>query len=105
MNLFGAKPIISQPQAAKGAVMITIFLLPSQPDKNPPMGEQIIPTIQKSEANNDPSLSSSLTLMSVSSFHWGIAIVANPTQVLPNISAKVITNAPQNYNERLSKFF
>ena len=96
MNFFGAKPIISQPQAAKGAVIITIFLRPSHPDKNPPMGEQIIPTIQNREANNDPSLSSSLTLMSVSFFHLGIAIVANPTKVPICICAKVITNAPQN---------
>ena len=69
MNLFGAKPIISQPQAAKGVVMITIFLVPSQPDKTPPMGEQIIHKNQKSEANNDPSLSLSFTLISVSFFH------------------------------------
>ena len=55
MNLFCAIPIQSQPKATKGAENIIIFLLPTHPDRNPPIGEQMIPVIQKSEAKNDPS--------------------------------------------------
>ena len=45
--MFCAKLIISQPQVTIGAAIITIFFLPSQPDKKPPTGAQKTPTIQK----------------------------------------------------------
>jgi hypothetical protein len=41
--LFWAKPITSQPQASKGDKNITTSLLPSQLEKNPPIGEKNIP--------------------------------------------------------------
>ena len=47
--------MISHPQPTKGAAIITIFLRPSHPDKTPPIGEQITPTIQNRDANNEPS--------------------------------------------------
>ena len=73
--LFWAKPVINQPQITKGVASKTIFLLPNHPDNIPPMGEQIIPIIQKEDANNELSLSSNLNSTFVSFFHCGNAIV------------------------------
>ena len=73
--LFWAKPVINQPQITKGVATKTSFLLPNQPDNTPPMGEQIIPIIQKEDANSELSLSSNLNSMFVSFFHCGSAIV------------------------------
>ena len=54
------------------------------------MGAQTIPTIQKSAANNAPSLSSSCTRILVSFFHWGNAMVEKPNDV-PTLKLPIVT--------------
>ena len=47
MALLEAKPIIIQPNASKGDMTKTIFLLPSQPETNPPIGVHTIPIFKE----------------------------------------------------------